>query len=201
MAVASLLIKTEGFEGRVFELRLGVNRFGRSASNDFQIQHPTVSAHHCEVVLRDGEVVVRDCQSTNGTFLDDQPILDQVAYPGQILRVGDVELLVETTDVRIAIPKFELPAPLTPVVLADGTTTCPRHPQAIATYRCTHCCELLCDACVTRLRRRGGRLLKLCALCSHKVERLGGEPKKKRSLLAILRQTVKLPFLRASRRN
>ena len=198
--MASLLLKTAGFEGRVCELKLGLNRFGRSDLNDFQIEHPTVSARHCELLLRAGAIVVRDCNSTNGTFLDDVPVREEAAYAGQILRLGEVELLVETADVRIAIPRFEIPIPAPPVVVADGSTLCRRHPQAQATHRCTHCLELLCDHCVTRLRRRGGKLLKLCPLCSHKVELIGPEKKKKRSFMAILRQTVKLPFMRNSRR-
>jgi hypothetical protein len=54
---------------------------------------------------------------------------------------------------------------------------------------------------VHRLRRRGGRLLKLCPLCSHRCEPLGGEKKKKKSLFGFLHQTVKLPFLLNSKRD
>ncbi len=199
--MASLLIKTDGFGGRVCELKLGMNRFGRSPTNDFQIEHPTVSGVHCELLLRDGAVTVRDCDSTNGTFLDDEPVHEQAAYAGQVLRLGEVELLVETTDIRVAIPTFELPKPPDlPVVSAEGALLCPRHPQVPATYRCTHCLEFLCDECVTRMRRRGGRTLKLCPLCSFEVERIGPQKKKRRSFMQILRQTVKLPFARNSRR-
>ena len=198
--MASLLLKTDGFGSRVIELKLGVNRFGRGADNDFQIPHPTVSTEHCEVLLRDGQIIVRDCGSTNGTYLDDEPVCEQVMRPGQVLRLGEVELLVETTDVRIAIPRFEASRPAAvPVVSADGLMHCLRHPQGEVVYRCSHCGELLCDACVTRLRRRGGAMLKLCPLCSHKAERIVPVKKKKRTFLEILNQTIKLPFIRASR--
>ncbi len=198
--MASLLLKTEGLGGRVLELKLGVNRFGRGADNDFQIPHPTVSTQHCEVLLSGEKIIVRDCDSTNGTYLDDEPVREEVMRPGQILRLGEVELLVETTDVRIAIPTFEAPRPAPPpAVLADGSLRCLRHPQVEIIYRCSHCGELLCDSCVTRLRRRGGALLKLCPLCSHKAERIVPEKRKKRSLFEILNQTIKLPFIRASR--
>jgi len=59
--MASLVIKSAGFDGRVIELNLGVNRLGRSPKNDVQIEHPTVSARHCEIVLADDGVWVRDC--------------------------------------------------------------------------------------------------------------------------------------------
>ena len=48
-----------------------------------------------------------------------------------------------------------------------------------------------------RLRRRGGKVLKLCPLCSHTCAPLAGEGKKKKTLLGFLHKTVKLPFLHA----
>src|SRR5436853_2757671 len=136
--MAKLLIKSEGFHGQVVELNLGVNRFGRIQGNDFQIEHPTVSAKHCEIVLGDGELIVRDCGSTNGTFIDGEPIGESRLSAGQTLRLGDVELLVETTEVTVAIPKFDMPLSAPPVVLTYGARdlVCPRHRHALATHQC-----------------------------------------------------------------
>jgi len=193
--MARLLIKSDGFQNEVIELNLGVNRLGRSAKNDFQLEHSTVSATHCQIVLGEDGVTVRDCDSTNGTFVGGRQIKEAKLSAGQTLRVGDVELLVENTDVTVAIPKFEVPRPAPPVVLADGSLICPRHPRAAATHQCTHCREVLCDACVHRLRRRGGKVLQLCPLCSHPCAPIGGEKRKKKSLFRLLHKTVKLPFL------
>jgi pSer/pThr/pTyr-binding forkhead associated (FHA) protein len=145
-------------------------------------------------------VTVRDCDSTNGIFVDGGQVQEAKLSAGQTLRVGDVELRVENTEVTIAIPKFDVPRPAPPVVLSDGSLICPRHPQAAATHQCTHCREVLCDDCVHRLRRRGGKVLKLCPICSHSCAPIGGEQKKKKSLLQFLQKTVKLPFLRHSGR-
>jgi hypothetical protein len=194
--MARLVIRSAGFEGRVIELNLRANRVGRSPKNDVQIEHPTVSAVHCEIVLADDGLVVRDCGSTNGTFVGGERIQEARLSAGQSLHVGDVELLVESTDVTIAIPSFEVSRPAPPVVLSDGSLICPRHPNAHATHQCTHCREVLCDACVHQLRRRGGKLVKLCPLCSHPCVSLGEEPRKKKSLFGRWRKTVKLPFFR-----
>jgi hypothetical protein len=192
--MARLIVKSNGFQNQVVELHLGVNRLGRSSDNDFQIEHPTISALHCEIALADGQLKVRDCDSTNGTFLSGQQIKEGILYVGQTLCLGDVELLVESTDITIAIPKIEVPCAAPPVVLVDGSMVCPRHSKARVTHRCTHCREILCDHCVHRLRRRGGKLLKLCPLCSHKCELIGGEKKQRNKLLGFLQKTVKLPF-------
>jgi hypothetical protein len=192
--MARLIIKSAEIANRVIELNLGVNRLGRDPENDFPIEHPTVSASHCEIVLSNEGVIVRDCASSNGTFVGGERIEEARLSAGQTVHLGEVELLVETTEVTIAIPKFDVPRPAPPVVMSDGSLICPRHPRARATHQCTHCKEVLCDACVRRLQRRGGKLLKFCPLCSHPCEPIGGEKRKKKSLLGIFRKTVKLPF-------
>ena len=199
--MARLLKKNGVGEPEVLELSLGVNRFGRHPENHFTINHSTVSARHCEIILTAEAVLLRDCDSTNGTFINDAMVREAVLQPGQILRLGDVEFLVDTTEVTIAIPAIDRPRPAPPpVVLPDGAVLCPRHTEARVTHRCTQCHAVLCDTCVTRLRRRGGKALKLCALCSHPVEPFGVEKPRKRNLLALLQKTIKLPFARSSRK-
>ncbi|HKI70293.1 MAG TPA: hypothetical protein VKA67_11930, partial [Verrucomicrobiae bacterium] len=112
-----------------------------------------------------------------------------------------VELYVESTELTVAIPKFAMERPAPPVVLADGSMFCTRHPQARATHRCTQCHEVLCDACVHRLRRKGGKLIKLCPICSGPCEVIGEVKKKKRSLFSIVKETVRLPFTRPPRQD
>jgi pSer/pThr/pTyr-binding forkhead associated (FHA) protein len=198
--MARLLIKTSGLENQLIELKLGTNRVGRSPDADFHILHPTVSSLHCELVLLNDGVTLRDLESTNGTFVDGMQVRETKLAPGQIVRLGDVELLVESIEAKVAIPQFydtELPAP--PVVMSDGSLVCPRHPQARVTHRCGHCQEVMCEACVHRLRRKGDkRVLMLCPVCSGPVEPIDGPPKpKKKSLLTRVGETVKLKFTRA----
>ena len=198
--MARLVIKSDGFGERVIELRLGVNRFGRHPENDVQIEHSSVSARHCELMLSDNGVLVRDCESTNGTFVGGRRVTEAEVSAGQTLQLGEVELLVETTDITIAIPKFDIPRPAPPVVLSDGSLVCPRHPRARATYQCTHCHEVLCDDCVRRLRRRGGKLMTFCPVCSHACAALGAEKPKKKSFLGLWQKTTKLPFFSGIKR-
>jgi len=104
--MARLLIKSDGFQNQVIELKLGATRLGRSPENDFQVEHPTVSATHCEVQLGDGEIIVRDCDSTNGTFIDgDQIKGDAPLAPGATVRFGDISLVFEPTDDAAAVAK------------------------------------------------------------------------------------------------
>lgn len=197
--MARLIVKNENGQPEILELNLGVNQFGRNPENHFAIYHPSVSAHHCDITLTADGVLLHDRESTNGTFVDGQPVTEAVLLAGQTVRLGDVELFVETTDVHIAIPEIEHAIPTPPIVLPDGAMLCPRHPEAKVTHRCTQCHSVLCESCVKYLRRRGGKTLKLCALCSHPVELIATDKPKKKSFFASLTSTIKLPFFRGKK--
>jgi len=200
--MARMLVKTEGFENQTYELRFGANRVGRDPDCDFAINHPTVSTHHCDVLLSSEGVLIRDCGSTNGTFVNGDPIQEAWLLPGQTVNLGDVEVFIESTEVNVAIPKYERERPKPPVMLEDGVMLCPRHPQVPVTFKCTHCNEVMCNRCVHVIQRKGGLPLFLCTHCSHKCELIGAaKPVKKKSFLGMLRDTVKVRFRNPVKRN
>ena len=193
--MARLLIQTQGFGNRAIELAMGVNRVGRDPDCEICLAHDTVSSLHAELALTDDGVYVRDCQSTNGTFINGEPTLEAWLNAGQILKFGDVELFVESTTVIISVPKIEVEAPKLPVFLENGMNACARHPEIESTFICTFCKETMCNACVRVMRRQGGQPLYLCRLCSHKCERIGPvEVKKKKGFFGMLQDTVRLRF-------
>lgn len=93
--MAKLVILSQGLNGRTHELKVEKTTIGRVEDNSFQIAEPSVSSHHCEVLLRGDEVVIKDLNSTNGTFINDEKITESVLKPGQTLRLGQIELRLE----------------------------------------------------------------------------------------------------------
>ena len=194
--MARLLVKTGGLNLAVLELRLGVNRVGRDPKSDFALNHPTISTHHCELLLSADGVVLHDCDSTNGSFVNEQPVREVWLEPGHCVRLGDVELSVESTEANVFVPNIERATPpLPPVVLADGAMLCPRHPEQQATFKCTNCSEIMCSGCVRMMRIKGGKPLFLCRTCHQKCDRLSGDANKvKKSFFGMLQETVRLKF-------
>ncbi|MDB6063932.1 MAG: hypothetical protein JWR26_140 [Pedosphaera sp.] len=95
--MAKLVVLTEGMTGQSYELTVDKTTVGRVEDNTFQISQGSVSSHHAEILLRGNEVVVKDLNSTNGTFINNQQITGEaVLKPGQTLRFGQVELRLET---------------------------------------------------------------------------------------------------------
>jgi pSer/pThr/pTyr-binding forkhead associated (FHA) protein len=111
--MAKLVILTQGLPvtGRAHELNVDRTTIGRVEDNLFQIAEPSVSSHHCEVHLRGNEVLIRDLNSTNGTFINNEKITESVLKPGQTLRLGNVELKLEAAGAAPASGAAPAPAP------------------------------------------------------------------------------------------
>ncbi len=94
--MAKLVILSQGLTGKSHELKVDKTTIGRVEDNTFPITEPSVSSHHCEVFLRGTDVVVNDLNSTNGTFINGEKITGEAPLkPGQILRLGQIELRLE----------------------------------------------------------------------------------------------------------
>lgn len=94
--MAKLVLLTKPFAGTSCELTAERTTVGRMEDNNFPIAEPSVSSHHCEILRKENEVVVKDLGSTNGTFINGDPVTkDTVLRPGQTLRLGSVEMRLE----------------------------------------------------------------------------------------------------------
>ena len=106
--MARLVVISPATAGGPYELGQAWATIGRADGNTFQIADVSVSGRHCEVRWRDGELVVRDLLSTNGTFAGGRKITEGVLRAGQTLRVGDVQLRFEAS--AVADPTHNFPA-------------------------------------------------------------------------------------------
>jgi len=90
-----LVVLSEGLTGRSYELKVEKTTIGRLEDNAFQIAEQSVSSHHCEVLLKGNDIVVKDLNSTNGTYINGEKISEKILKPGQILRLGTIEVRLE----------------------------------------------------------------------------------------------------------
>lgn len=94
--MAKLVLLSQGLTGRTHELKVDKTTIGRVDDNTVPIAEASVSSHHCEILLKGADVVVHDLNSTNGTFINGEKITESVLKPGQILRLGQIEMRLET---------------------------------------------------------------------------------------------------------
>jgi DNA-binding NtrC family response regulator len=82
---------------------------GSHHRNDLIIDDPTVSRFHCEIVIDDDRVRVRDQHSRNGTILDGVVVIEAVLRAGSLLRLGKTVI------------RFELEPEMNQLALSDAT--------------------------------------------------------------------------------
>jgi len=75
---------------------------GRGAQCTVRIPNRTLSAKHCEIVLKEGKLLLCDLDSLNGTYLNGNPDKVKEAYleSGSIIQIGSEKLQVQLREVN-----------------------------------------------------------------------------------------------------
>jgi hypothetical protein len=123
MAILSIV---HGSTKTPVDLKDGLSSLGRAEGNDIQISDPSVSSRHCEIERAGDGVHIRDLGSTNGTYVNGQPVSEALITPGQEFRVGNVVL------------RLEGGPPPNPQVLPVAAPA-PPAPPALPTHQCQKC--------------------------------------------------------------
>ena len=74
--------------GSTYELQTPVTLLGRGTDCDLRMVDAGVSRHHAELRVEDGQVVLVDLGSTNGTFVNGQPMRRVVLTDGTNVTLG-----------------------------------------------------------------------------------------------------------------
>ena len=88
----ALTVRGGSQDGTELVLRDPVTRIGRGMQADLVLENPTVSRRHAIIILRDGDAVLLDDNSLNGTWHNGARVEDRV-----MLRDGDVIALGAAT--------------------------------------------------------------------------------------------------------
>lgn len=131
----SLVVMTPGkSEGKAIPIALAQFVIGRDPQCHLRPASSLISKRHCALVVREGKVFVRDFESTNGTFVNDQPVKGEVPLRhNDTLKVGPLLFGVRieaaknapaSTTATVSTPAASTPtatAPAAPASAAPGT--------------------------------------------------------------------------------
>ena len=71
---------------------------GRASSSDLQLVEQEVSRQHARIVEDEhGNHVLEDLRSSNGPFVDGEPVIRHVLRPHAVLTIGETQLVYEPT--------------------------------------------------------------------------------------------------------
>lgn len=92
--MAALVQFKDGVEGITLRIENRESRIGRGSDNDITINDELVSKFHAEILAReteDGkgfEYLIKDADSTNGTFVNDEKIDEKKLNNNDVVRIG-----------------------------------------------------------------------------------------------------------------
>src|SRR5437016_13054306 len=90
--MARLIFINKNFADRTYDLLLEKTTIGRGDQNTLVIRDSSLSSRHCEILMHGAEIIVRDLDSSNGTFVAGVRLNKQSQIKsGQTVRFGSVE--------------------------------------------------------------------------------------------------------------
>ncbi|MBQ9395814.1 MAG: sigma 54-interacting transcriptional regulator [Proteobacteria bacterium] len=81
----------------------GLITIGSLDDNNLVIKDDTVSRYHAQIIQADESYVIRDLDSTNGTWVNQVRIKEAWLSPGCLLRFGESEFIFQPLDEEVAV--------------------------------------------------------------------------------------------------
>src|SRR3954469_1385000 len=103
LSQCKLVVLKGSQRGKEFVISGDVIRIGKVEGNDLVLPEETVSRVHCEILRDQKGHLLRDLQSTNGTFLDGAEIREAYIRAGSVITIGAVQLKFQPFEERIEI--------------------------------------------------------------------------------------------------
>ncbi|MBI4373597.1 MAG: sigma 54-interacting transcriptional regulator, partial [Deltaproteobacteria bacterium] len=98
------LVIIEGIEkGKKFPLSKQKFLVGKREANDIVLGDKTVSRNHLEIIQSEDRYLLRDMESTNGTYINDIRVKEAYLSPGDIIRLGKTRIEFTAFDEKIQI--------------------------------------------------------------------------------------------------
>ncbi len=74
--------------GKKYNLNSASLVIGRSSKCDIQIDQESISRNHSKIVNTSKSILIRDLGSTNGTYVNDEPVDEYVLRDGDLIKIG-----------------------------------------------------------------------------------------------------------------
>jgi diguanylate cyclase (GGDEF)-like protein len=74
--------------GKKYNLNTNSVLIGRSSKCDIQIDQESISRNHSKIVNTGKSILVRDLGSTNGTYVNDEPVEEHTLHDGDLIKIG-----------------------------------------------------------------------------------------------------------------
>src|SRR5882672_11106225 len=98
MKISLMVLSAGSAAGKLLPVNVAQFIIGRDSGCNMRPASAMISKRHCAVLVKNGKVFLRDFDSTNGTFVNDEAIHGEVPLKdGDVLKVGPLsfKLVIE----------------------------------------------------------------------------------------------------------
>jgi len=112
MKISLVVLAAGKQQGKVLDIKGTQFIVGRDPECQLRPASPMISKRHCAILQRDGKALIRDFDSTNGTFVNDEPVKgERELHNDDALKIGPLLFTVRLeADAPVSRPT---PAPAT----------------------------------------------------------------------------------------
>ncbi|MGH7172798.1 MAG: FHA domain-containing protein [Gemmataceae bacterium] len=115
MKLSLVVLTSGGNQGKVLEIKLPQFVVGRDPQCQLRPASAMISKRHCAILQREGKAFVRDFDSTNGTFVNNEPVKGEIElHNGDQLKIGPL-LFEVRVEVSAPVNRPTPPPPTKPV--------------------------------------------------------------------------------------
>ena len=93
----------------VFILDQEYTHVGRAQGNEICLPYPSISNRHCIFIHSGPDIVLRDLNSSNGTYVNSEIITEVILRPGDLIQLGTVQIKFEPGIKRPKLVAPEMP--------------------------------------------------------------------------------------------
>lgn len=94
-----ILLVEEGGVNKEFPIKISECTIGRGQDSDIVINDPEVSRKHCVIDVYKDKFIIRDLESTNGTYLNDTRAKEDILKSNDRIRIGNTLMQFVVRDV------------------------------------------------------------------------------------------------------
>ena len=104
VVMLTILLKFKNSEIKTIETDKGEITIGRNPGNDIHIDNLGVSKQHAKIFKQDGNYVIEDLNSTNGTFINNKRIAKAILSDNDEVHIGKHSLKISVQSQSKASP-------------------------------------------------------------------------------------------------
>jgi transcriptional regulator with GAF, ATPase, and Fis domain len=90
-------------KGKKIDLNRTTTKIGKKENNDLVLDEKTVSRNHLEILQTEDSYLLKDLNSTNGTYINDIRVKEAYLTPGDVIRLGNARIEFIAFDEKVQI--------------------------------------------------------------------------------------------------